>query len=93
MPQIFETLMIVCFGMSWPAALYKSYKSKTTRGKSIIFLFCVWVGYVFGIISKLTSGNVTYVLVFYCINLTMVAADIVLYFINLKREKENAGAT
>lgn len=86
MPEFFEALMIIFFGISWPAALYKSYKSKTTRGKSLIFLCCVLTGYAFGIVSKLTSGAITYVFVFYCINFLMVAADICLYRVNKKYE-------
>jgi len=84
MPQVFEALMIIFFGFSWPAALYKSYKTKTTRGTSLLFLVGILTGYVFGIISKLMSGAITYVFVFYCINTVMVAADILLYIRNKK---------
>lgn len=89
MPQLLEALMIIFFGLSWPAALYKSYKARTTRGKSIIFLFCVLSGYAFGIAAKIFSGAITYVFIFYCINFTMVAADICLYFKNKKLDSLN----
>ena len=86
MPQLFEALMIIFFGVSWPAALHKSYTTRSTRGKSLVFLICILTGYIFGIISKLVSGAITYVFVFYCVNSAMVAADMVLYFKNKKLE-------
>ncbi len=43
-----------------------------------------------GIAAKLLAGNVTYVLFFYVLNLLTVAANIVLYFVNKKKEgREN----
>ena len=38
MPEILEIIMIVCFGCSWPMNLMKSYKARTTKGKSLGFL-------------------------------------------------------
>ena len=32
-----ETLMIICFGLSWPLSVYKSWKSRTSKGKSLQF--------------------------------------------------------
>ena len=32
-----ETLMIICFGLSWPLSVYKSWKSRTAKGKSLQF--------------------------------------------------------
>lgn len=86
MAEIFEAGMIICFGISWPMNIIKSYKSKTAKGKSLLFLFFVFFGYISGIISKIIWGNITYVLAFYVINLLMVGFDIILYFINHKRD-------
>jgi len=82
MPQLLETLMIILFGISWPANIVKSYKARTARGKSILFLFLVLTGYFCGIAAKVVSGSVNYVLVFYIINSVMVTLDILLYFRN-----------
>jgi lipopolysaccharide export LptBFGC system permease protein LptF len=82
MQQIFESLMVIFFGFSWPANIVKSYKVRTTRGKSLLFLILVLTGYFFGITSKLLSNTINYVLVFYIINSVMVLADIILYFRN-----------
>ena len=78
MEQLFEVLMIVCFGVSWPFNIAKSWKAKTARGKSLLFEVCILVGYLCGIAGKFITGNVTYVLVAYVINVVMVAVDILL---------------
>lgn len=83
MGQIFEALMILSFGAAWPISILKSIKSKTTKGKSIIFLYVVFFGYIFGIISKFTAGKLNYVLIFYFINISMVMIDLIIYYRNL----------
>lgn len=87
MSQFFEALMVISFGISWPISIMKSYRSRTAQGKSLLFVLFVMAGYIFGIISKLLSGNITYVFIFYVINLFMVCADICLYFRNAKIDK------
>ena len=52
MAEILEVLMIVSFGASWPLNVIKSYKSRTTKGKSLAFLCLIVFGYIAGIISK-----------------------------------------
>ena len=37
MADIFELLMIVCFGVSWPINIYKAWKARTTKGSSVQF--------------------------------------------------------
>ena len=49
MAQVFEVLMIVCFGLSWPFNIVKSWNAKTAKGKSLLFEVCILVGYCFGI--------------------------------------------
>lgn len=92
MVQICETIMLICFGLSWPISVYKSIKTKSTKGKSPIFLIAIVLGYVAGITSKVVGGNLNYVLVLYVINLAVVLTDFVLYFINLHRENRNESA-
>lgn len=89
--EIFEILMIVCFGVSWPMNVIKSYRARTAKGKSIAFLVLIIVGYIFGITGKFVLGieNVKwYVLFFYFLNLIMVSADFVLYFRNKRLDKQ-----
>ena len=78
MGQLFEVLMLLCFGISWPFNISKSWKSRTARGKSILFEVCVAVGYCCGIAGKFIAGNVTYVLVVYVLDLLMVSTDLIL---------------
>ncbi len=89
MSEIFEVSMVLCFGVSWPASISKSYKSRTTKGKSILFLGLVFIGYICGIISKFSSGNITYVVIFYIVNLFLVLTDILLYIRNKRIDKAN----
>ena len=86
--QIFEFIMLACFGLSWPISVYKSIKSKSTQGKSLVFIIAIIVGYIAGIIGKIVNNQLTYVLIIYCFNLIVVSVDFVLFFINRKHEKE-----
>ena len=53
--SFFETLMIVCFGLSWPLAIVRSLRTKSTKGKSPFFMCFIAFGYVGGIIAKLLT--------------------------------------
>lgn len=86
--QIFEFIMLACFGLSWPISVYKSIKSKSTQGKSIVFIIAIIIGYISGIIGKIVNHQLTYVLIIYCFNLMVVSVDLVLFFINRKNEKK-----
>ena len=50
----------------------------------MLFTIFIWFGYIFGIMSKLFSGKLTYVFIFYVINLCTVTLDMILYFKNHK---------
>ena len=76
--QIFEFIMLACFGLSWPISVYKSIKSKSTQGKSIFFIIAIIIGYVSGIIGKVVNNQLSYVLIIYCLNLVVVSIDLVL---------------
>ena len=86
--QIFEFIMLACFGLSWPISVYKSIKAKSTQGKSIVFIVAIIIGYISGIIGKIVNHKLTYVLIIYCFNLIVVSVDLALYFINRKNEKK-----
>ena len=95
MAELFEIIMIVSFGASWPMNVLKSYKGRTTKGKSLGFLCLIFFGYIAGIISKLinetymaTFGQKWYVLFFYVLNLIMVGMDLILYFRNKQLDKK-----
>lgn len=86
--QILETVMLICFGISWPISVYKNFKSKSTAGKSVIFMLAIIVGYIAGIAAKFISGNLNYVLIIYFINLIMVSTDLMIYFKNKAYERK-----
>ena len=90
MPEILEMMMVLSFGLSWPISIIKTLKSKTAAGKSPIFIGLIVFGYVCGIIGKIISGNITYVFVFYCINLVMTSFDLGLNLYYRNNEKKNA---
>lgn len=94
MAQIFETIMLLCFGISWPFNIAKSLHSRTAKGKSLQFEICVVVGYLFGIAGKFVGGNVTYVVAVYLLDVTMVTVDILLTLRNRRLDKlaEEQGA-
>ena len=78
MAQIFEAVMLICFGLSWPISIARSWKTRTAKGKSYWFLIFALVGYISGLSGKFISGNVTYVVFFYSLNTLMVGTDLVL---------------
>lgn len=55
MAEILEIIMVVSFGASWPLNVMKSYKARTTKGKSLPFLCLIFFGYIAGIASKLVN--------------------------------------
>ena len=95
MAEILEIIMVVSFGISWPINVMKSYKARTTKGKSLAFLLLILFGYVAGITSKFVNeaymaafAEKWYVLIFYMINFIMVSVDVVIYFRNYKLDKK-----
>jgi hypothetical protein len=94
MSEILEIIMIISFGISWPINVYKSFKARTTKGKSLLFLLMIFIGYIAGILSKLLNESYMksfndkwYVLIFYFINTTMVFLDLLLYIRNYNIDK------
>jgi hypothetical protein len=83
--------MLLCFGTAWPVSIYKSWTSRQTGGKSVFFLFIVWLGYVAGTLHKVFF-LFDAVIVLYILNATMVGTDIILFFRNRRIERREAGA-
>lgn len=94
MDSILETVMLVCFGFSWPLNVIKAYKAKTAKGTSLPFILLIITGYIAGISAKIISHNINYVLIAYILNLLIVSLNIVVYFRNraLDKKHEQAGA-
>lgn len=83
--SIFEIGMLLCFGAAWPFSIAKSWKARSTKGKSLFFLIVILVGYACGILNKLLY-RYDGVLWLYVLNGLMVATDAALWFRNRRLE-------
>ena len=90
MANILEAAMLVCFGLSWPINVMKNIKSRTAKNMSLRFTFLIIMGYVAGILAKLSMHKVNYVLAVYIINLMIVSVNVVVYFVNKRYDREAA---
>ena len=85
---ILETIMLVCFGFSWPMNLIKAYKARTAKSTSLPFILLIITGYIAGICAKIVLGNLNYVLIAYLLNLAIVSLNLVVYFRNVALDKK-----
>jgi len=98
--NIFESIMLVCFGFAWPLSIYKSFVSKKTAGKSLLFLIVLQIGYVAGIFFKLTEywtnlitnpdETISINLYLYILNFVMITIDELLFLRNRKIESSKS---
>ena len=94
--NIFETIMLICFGSAWPISIYKSFVSRQNAGKSLFFLVVLQVGYICGILFKIsehlehlkinTDTKISINLYLYLLNLIMITIDVCLYLRNRRIE-------
>ncbi len=89
--SVFEIGMLVGFGVGWPFAVWRTWRSKRVEGKSAVFLWCVLGGYVSGILHKVLR-DFDAVTALYVFNGLMVALDIALYYRYSGRAAEPAAA-
>ena len=90
-PQFCEIAMLCLFGCSWPFNIAKALRTRTAKGKSVVFEVLVIVGYLIGLFGKLyayrQTGTLAYSVWFYMADILMVSVDLVLYCINTRRDK------
>ena len=89
---ILEFMMLFCFCFSWPFSIIKSFRSRSTSGKSILFMLLIIAGYGFGIIHKIMNGF-DWVTWAYVAGLLLVTTDTVLYWRNRRLEKSSVSTT
>ena len=92
MENVFEMLMVVCFGISWPLNIRKLFLSRTAMATCLVFYFFLCFVYFFGLFSmgkNAASGATTpaYVWFFYILNTLMVSFGILLYFRNKRLDQ------
>lgn len=76
-PNIFEALMLICFGVAWPFSIYRMLKTKKSNGKSVPFLIVLLSGYFFGILYEY-FGDRDVVTILYITNIILVSFDLTL---------------
>lgn len=89
MSSILETIMLVCFGCSWPLNVVKAIKARSAKNMSLPFILLIISGYIAGITAKLLSHQISYVLIAYFINLAIVTVNLAVYFRNRRLDMEH----
>ncbi len=87
--SIFEAMMLICFGLSWPMNIRKSWITRSAVGKSLPFLLIIEVGYICGMLNKILV-RFDWVFFLYVLNFLMVGTDAVLYFRNRRLDRLRA---
>jgi hypothetical protein len=85
---LFEALMLIAFGCSWPASIMKSLRTRYVRGKSPAFMMIILTGYICGITHKLLNPPpaeagflARYVIWLYVMLFLLVSFDLILYML------------
>ena len=93
--QLCEIGMLIAFGASWPFNIAKSWRSRTARGKSVVFEIIVVFGYLVGLTGKFITWHLTgvwaYSIWFYLADILMVLIDIGLYVRNTSLDRKEDG--
>lgn len=82
MSVILESVMMICFGLSWPINLVKNYRCRSAKAMSLPFILLLIFGYTAGITAKFMLHQTGYVLIIYFINLAMILLNLAVYFRN-----------
>ena len=88
--HLFEAIMLICFGFSWPLNVIKAYKARTAKGTSLAFIFLIITGYIAGISAKFINHQFNYVLAVYFLNLAIVMMNVLVYIRNKSLDKKAA---
>lgn len=89
MSSIFEAVMMVCFGFSWPLNVVKAIKARSAKGMSLGFILLIIFGYIAGVTAKILNHQFNYVLAVYLINLAIVLTNLVVYFVNRSLDRRS----
>ena len=64
--SFFEAVMLICFGLAWPLNIIKSLRTKSTQGKSVLFLIVIlivmvghyiWLAVLYGLAGAYSGSN------------------------------------
>lgn len=83
---LFESIMLICFGFSWPLSIAKTLRTRIVRGKSPAFMLLIITGYASGILHKHLNPPAPQarplahlIIYLYLLNLILVTLDLLLY--------------
>ena len=88
--SIFEVVMLICFGFSWPFAILKTIRVKNPAGKSYLFMGLVIIGYIAGCIHKVLY-HWDFVFWLYFLNMLLVMIDFVLCLYYMRKLQKGEG--
>lgn len=87
--SIFEVIMLICFGFSWPFAILKTIRVKNPAGKSYLFMALVIIGYIAGCIHKILY-HWDFVFWLYLLNTLLVSTDFFLCLYYMQKIKRSS---
>ena len=73
--SVFEAVMLICFGVSWPVSIAKTLRTRVVTGKSPLFMVIVCLGYACGIAHK-ALYSFDWIIALYAMNMILVAVDL-----------------
>ena len=79
---ILEIAMLLCFAAAWPVNILRSWRARTAKGASVLFMIILEIGYLFGMANKVANDDVSYVLFFYVFNFALVLVNIAIVMRN-----------
>ena len=88
--SIFEVIMLVCFGLSWPLSILKTIRVKNPTGKSYLFMGLIIIGYVAGCLHKILY-HWDWVFYLYLLIGSLVVTDFILcvYYMRKRKAEQN----
>ncbi|MDD5018608.1 MAG: hypothetical protein PHO15_10990 [Eubacteriales bacterium] len=87
--SIFELFFFVFIACAWPISIARMIKNKSTKGKSLIFLCIILIGYAFGIVHKYLY-DLDAVVFFYFLNFILVLGDIIVFLYTKNKYEKGA---
>lgn len=89
MIALLETIMLLCFGLSWPISLLRSLRAKSARSTSVAFMCLILFGYFAGTAAKVMTTGCNFVFYVYLFNIVMVSANLFVTLYNRAKDHKS----
>ena len=76
MIELLETVMLLCFGLSWPVSLVRALRQGSRGSAGVPFMCLILMGYFAGTLAKLMTSGLCFVFYVYLFNIIMVSANL-----------------